>query len=357
MKWILLFGTTLLTTSCKKEPSTPEINPADSTIRTTGIFVLNEGVFNANNASLTRFSFSDSTAETDYFFNKNGRKLGDTGSDLGIYGSKMYIVVNVSSQVEVVDALTCLSLKQIPMFDGNKPRQPRKIAFYGNHAFVCNFDGTVAVIDTTKLETVKFIQGGRNPDGITAAYGKIWVTNSGGLGFPDYDNTVSVIDPITLSEIKKLESGINPYTIHPDNHGNIFLIARGNYGDIKSRLQVMDATSGEMKHTFTDFEALNFIISGDSAFVYNYNWNAGTSSIRVINTVTLEVANNAFISDGTVIESVYGIAADPFTGIIYITDAGNFTGRGKVHAFSKSGKKLYSFDAGINPSGIVFANK
>ncbi len=69
------------------------------------------------------------------------------------------------------------------------------------------------------------------------------------------------------------------------------------------------------------------------------------------------MANNAFISDGTVIESVYGIAADPFKGIIYITDAGNFTSRGKVHAFTRSGKKLYSFDAGINPAGIVFANK
>lgn len=357
MMWILLFGAILLTTSCKKEPSTPEVKPTDLTMQTTGIFVLNEGVFNANNASLTRFRFSDSTAETDCFFNKNGRKLGDTGSDLGIYGSKMYIVVNVSSQVEVVDAHSCQSLRQIPLFDGNKPRQPRKIAFYGNHAFVCSFDGTVAVIDTATLETVKYIQAGRNPDGITAAYGKIWVTNSGGLGFPDYDYTISIIDPETLTETHKSETGINPFTVHPDGHGNLYLIARGNYSDIKSRLQIMEAATGEIKHTFTDFEALNFTISGDSAFVYNYDWNSGTSSILVINTATLEVANNSFISDGTMIESVYGIAADPFTGIIYITDAGNFTGKGTVYAFTRSGKKLFSFESGINPAGIAFANK
>ncbi|MPL95051.1 hypothetical protein SDC9_41214 [bioreactor metagenome] len=346
----------MMHTSCRKDPDQPRPVLNDTTIYAAGIYVLNEGLFNQNNAGLTFFNFSDSTAETDYFFNKNGRGLGDTGSDACIYGSKLYIVVNVSSQLEVVDAASGISLSRIPLFNGSKPRQPRKIAPYGKYIFVCNFDNTVAVIDTARLEVISLIEAGRNPDGITAAYGKIWVSNSGGLAFPAYDNTVSVIDPETFTEVSRFTVGINPYTIRPDGHGNLYLISRGNYDDVKSRLQVLDA-SGNLVKTFGEFEALGFAIAGDTAYVYNYDWNSGKSSVMVINTLTMQPEDTEFIKDGTPVRAVYGIAHDPATDLIYISDALNFTGTGRVHAFDKAGNRQFSFNTGINPSGFAFLHR
>lgn len=346
----------MLSTSCRKDPDQPRPVENDTTIYAAGIYVLNEGLFNQNNAGLTFFNFSDSTAETDYFFNKNGRGLGDTGSDVCIYGSKLYIVVNVSSQLEVVDAASGISLGRIPLFNGNKPRQPRKIAAYGNYVYVCNFDNTVAVIDTARLEVVRLIEAGRNPDGITAAYGKIWVSNSGGLAFPGYDNTVSVIDPETFTEVSRFTVGINPYTIRPDGHGHLYLISRGNYGDVKSRLQVLD-TSGSLVKTFGEFEALGFTMAGDTAYVYNYDWVSGKSTVMVVNTLSMQLVDDRFIKDGTEILVAYGIAYDPVTGFIYIPDALNFTGTGRVYAFDKAGNRQFSFDTGINPSGVAFLHR
>ena len=346
----------MLSTSCRKDPDQPRPAENDTTIYSAGIYVLNEGLFNQNNAGLTFFNFSDSTAETDYFFNKNGRGLGDTGSDACIYGSKLYIVVNVSSQLEVVDAASGISLGRIPLFNVNKPRQPRKIAAYGNHVYVCNFDNTVAVIDTARLEVVRLIEAGRNPDGITAAYGKIWVSNSGGLAFPGYDNTVSVIDPETFTEVSRFTVGINPYTIRPDGHGRLYLISRGNYVDVKSRLQVLD-TSGSLVKTFGEFEALGFTIAGDTAYVYNYDWVSGKSTVMVVNTLSMQLVDDRFIKDGTEILVAYGIAYDPVTGLIYIPDALNFTGTGRVYAFDKAGNLQFSFDTGINPSGVAFLHR
>ena len=42
---------------------------------------------------------------------------------MGIYGSKLYIVVNVSSQIEVVDLQSGKSVKQIPMLSENGDRK------------------------------------------------------------------------------------------------------------------------------------------------------------------------------------------------------------------------------------------
>jgi YVTN family beta-propeller protein len=351
--YALLLPLTILAFSCTDEPDDKPVTQ-DTLVRSTGVYVLNEGLFTGNNASLSRFTFSDSVVAGDIFLQQNERGLGDTGSDLAIYGSKLYVVVNVSSQVEVVDARTCMSLKQIPLFDGTTARQPRKIAFYGSNAFVCNFDGTVAVIDTLSLTVTKYIPVGPNPDGITIADGKIWVSNSGGLNFPEYNNTLSVIDPVTLSEEKQVTVGINPYVLKADKYGDLYVIARGNYGDIKSRLQIVDAASGTMKHTFDGFEAINFAIAGDTAFVYNFDWSTMSSSIMMLNVKTESMISADFITDGTVVQTVYGIAVDEGAGLVYIADALSFTGTGKVFAFTLGGKLKYSFEAGLNPAYFAF---
>jgi len=351
---ILLFFA--INTSCKKEPTAPQIK-IDTCYQTTGMYILNEGLFNMNNAGLTYYSFDDSLATTDYFESKNNKKLGDTGNDMAIYGGKIYIVVSTSSHVEVVDLKTGKSIKRIPFFEGNKPRQPRHIAFCQNKAFVCSFDGTVQVLDTTKLEIEKNINVGRNPDGIAIANNKIYVSNSGGLDCPNYDKTVSVIDFGTLTEIKRIAVLINPTYAVADKYGDVYVVSRGNYDDVKMRLQVIDSKTDSIKKTFNDFEALNLTIVGDTAYVYYYDFaSASGSKIMLIDAKNETLISNNFITDNTKIETVYGIAVNPLTHDVFVTDAHSFTKTGEVICFGSNGKKKYSFKAGLNPSYMGFLN-
>ena len=78
---------------------------------TAELYVLCEGLFNQNNSSLARFSFGNQQMVRDYFKAVNHRGLGDTANDMAIYGSKVYVVVNISSTVEVIDFRTGTSLK------------------------------------------------------------------------------------------------------------------------------------------------------------------------------------------------------------------------------------------------------
>jgi len=350
-----------LSVSCKKEPIAPD-KPKNTTIDTTkatiGFYILNEGIFNMNNATLTWYGYNNSEAVTDFFDIKNGRKLGDTGNDIAIYGNKMYIVVSVSSQIEVVNPYTGQSIRQIPVFNGSTPRQPRSIAFHNAKAYVCCFDGTVAVIDTTSLEIENIIQAGRNPDGIAVANNKLYVSNSGSLDYPNYDNTVSVIDIGSLNEVKRIEVGLNPYKIVPDNYGNLYVVSRGNYSDIKMQLQVIDSNTDELKYTFPGIEVLNLTICGDTAYVYYMDMMTGTgSNIMLIDIKTNTIINSNFISDGTLIETPYAIAVDKITGDVFIADAKGFMNTGEVFCFNKTGQKKYSFTVGINPGHFAFLYK
>lgn len=191
----------------------PESNGDVFETGTAEMYILSEGLFNQNNSSLARYSFNRQRCTNNYFSANNQRRLGDTANDIAIYGNKIYVVVNVSSTVEVIDFPTGKSIRQISMLrDNGSSRQPRAIAFDKDKAYVCSYDGTVARIDTTSLEIEEIVTVGRNAEDICVQNGKLYVSNSGGLDYsgPGVDTTVSVIDITTFKETKKIEVGPNP---------------------------------------------------------------------------------------------------------------------------------------------------
>lgn len=325
----------------------------------TGLYILCEGLMDMNNSTLAYYSFADRQLEKKYFQKQNKRGLGDTANDMKSYGSKLYIVVNISSQIEVVDLLSGRSLRQIPFItESGRPRDPRFITFWKDKAYVCSFDGTVARIDTATLEIEAYTNAGRNPDGICAVNNKLYVSNSGGLDAPDYDHTVSVIDISRFQEVKKIEVGINPYTIAPDADGDIYLVSRGNYQDSKYALQMIDSRSDELIHTFTGLEVLNFTIAGDYAYLYTYDFNNQNGAVKLFNVCTEQLERENFITDGTAIDTPYGIDVDRVNGDIYITDARSFTVWGNLYCFDREGKLKFKLtNVGVNPNTTVCLRK
>jgi len=349
----------LLFASCSGDepvlPGTDEI-PAPPA-GTAALYVLNEGLFNMNNCTLTHCDFEKKQLDQNYFYTVNRRHLGDTGNDMKQYGSKIYCVVCVSSQVEVIDVKSGKSLAQIPMFNNGVPRQPRCVAFWEGKAYVASFDGTVARIDTATLSVEAHTVVGRNPDGICAVNGKLYVSNSGGLDAPNYDNTVSVVDIATFTEVKKITVAANPFTIAADSYGDVYVSTRGNYGSNSYKLHRINSATDELVQTL-DIEALNFCISGDYAYLYHYSYAQGSAWVKALNVKTEQVERSSFITDNTQLLSPFGIAVDERNGCVYITAAGSdFTTNGEVLCFSPEGKLQFRLRAGLNPRNVVIIGK
>ncbi len=321
------------------------------------LYILCDGNYSLNNSTLALYDFSAGKQYADFFYQQSGRKLGDTGNDMQRYGDRMYVVVNVSSQVEVLDARTGVSIKRIPLFNGQVARQPRYIAFWEGKAYVCSFDGTVARIDTASLEVEAYARVGRNPDGIDAANGKLFISNSGGLDFGSqqgYDNTVSVVDIATFAEVKRIEVGKNPFRIRTDDFGYVWVACRGDYGAEKGSFWCIDSRGDNVMDVY-NLEVLNMAFNGNLAYLYHYNSATGASSIRVFNLKTRELERSAFITDGATLSTPYGISVDKQSGDVFITDAGNFSTSGHVYCFRADGTLRYKINqVGTNPNSVVY---
>ena len=347
-KIIPILFITLLAFSCKKkkveEPEAPQ------TLQH-GMLVLNEGLFQQNNAALGWFDFSADSYTSNFFEQKTNRSLGDTGNDMKRYGGKIYVIVNVSSTLEVLDASTGNSISQISMVANGTPKQPRYITFNGPKAYITCYDGFVDVLDTASLSITNRIPVGANPEGLTISNGKLFVANSGGLNFPNVDSTVSVIDLGSLQEITRITVGKNPGSIQADQNGDVYVITRGDYASIPSRMHRINANTNTLAQSFT-FDASG-ISSFNANFLISYHdFSSGDNRIALFDTNTETIANPNYISTSG-IQTLYGVQYSPITNKIYCLDAKNYTVTGQVHVFSFNGIFETSYNVGLNPTSIL----
>ena len=349
MRYINLLLLSLVLFSCEKKKN--QVN-SSSIVPKNGLLVLCEGLFQQNNAALSWVNFEDESIDNQYFENKNGRLLGDTGNDMEIYGGKIYIVVNVSSTLEVLDKATNISLKQIDMKVNGVAKSPRQIKFHNGFGFITCFDGYVDVLDTATLTITKRIKVGDNPEGLSFSNDKLYVANSGGLNVPNVDSTLSVIDLTSLVEVKKITVGKNPGGVEVDNEGDIYVIARGNYSSIPSRMVRIDTQNDIIAETF-DFDASGITAMEDQFLIRNYNFNTLTSNIALFDPLTEMMVESTFIGDAQ-FTTLYGVFYNASNQKIYCTDAMSYTNTGYVKVFNNQGVFEKSYHVGLNPNSIIF---
>ena len=336
--------------SCEKGENNNTTN--DSQADEGRVYILNEGVWGGNDAELSRYSAEENTIINDYFSSKNGRGLGDVATDIEIYGSKIYVVVNTSNTVEILDPKTGKSIQQIPL----SGKQPREVAFYEGYAYVSCYDKTVVKIDTTTLSIVAQCQteGGKCED-LYAYNGYLYVTHAWDqttTGSTYYDSTMSVINLNNFTVEEKITIGLNPKQVKPIGQGRIMVVCNGNYADVSSYLSVLNMDTKTVHKI--DIPASNIAVYNDVyALVYNYDWATGEQVFTKIDLNTF-VGTTWNYDGGKSLVSPYGIAIDPQTQNTYITDAQNYQTNGDVYVFDAQGRFISKHECGIGPSKIVF---
>ncbi len=355
--------------SCRKDEKIiePVVTPVEGV---TGFYLLNEGLMGLNNATLDYYDYEKKVYQKNIFGSVNPtvtRGLGDVGNDLQIYGSKLYAVMNGSNLVEVMDVV---SAKHITAF---QVPNCRYITFRGGMAYISAYvapieispdaqRGIIYEYDTITFQKKREVVVGYQPEEMAIVGNKLYVANSGGYRFPDYDRTVSVIDLETFTVLYTIGVGDNLHHIKADSDGDLYVSMRGDYYKTPSNLYVIDTKTDQVKKEF-DIPVSCMCISGDSLYVCSVEWNydtgANTVTYAIVNTKTEEVVSRNFITDGTDknIKKPYGLAIDPVSKDIYVTDAGTYVVPGTLYCFDRYGKLKWNNTTGDLPAHIAFVTK
>lgn len=370
-KSIYFFIAMMAMLGCRKDPKPlpAEISriDADPTSKVKGLYLVNEGNMNMNKASLDYLDLINGLY-TRNFYEKNNpqatRGLGDVANDVAIYGSKMYVVVNASNKVEVLDAKSGRRISQINLVNC------RYITFQDGKAYVSAYfgkindltaaTGIVAKIDTASLAVDKTVEVGRQPEQMAVVGNKLYVANSGGYSPPNYESTISVLDLNNFVEVKRINVAINLHRLKADRYGDLYVTSRGDYYDIPSKLIVVDTQTDKVKKVF-DIAASNFAIDDDLAYVFGTEWNylqgKNTISYHLLDVKNETLLDRQFIVDGTNRQIIvpFGIAVNPYNKDLYITDAKDYVTPGKLYCYTSFGILKWSVTTGDIPAHIAFA--
>ena len=344
----------------------------DSKIR--GMYVVNEGNMGSNKCTLDYLDFMSSLYARNFYAERNPNvvmELGDVGNDIQIYGNKLYVVVNCSHKVEVLNAHTGKRIGQVDIPNCRYIRLNKGKAYVSSYVGPVLIDpdaprGAVYKVDTTSLKVLDKVTVGYQPEEMEIVDDYMYVANSGGYRAPNYDNTVSVIQMEDFKQVEKIPVGINLHRVKLDSYKRLWVSSRGDYKSIHSNLYILDKRKGYNKMVVTDtlnIPCSNMAIHGDSLYLYSTEWSdyegKNTVTYGIINVKTKELVSTNFITDGTEksITIPYGIAIHPETGDIYVTDAKNYVSSGTLYCFDRYGKKKWSVRTGDIPAHMVFLNK
>lgn len=360
---LLFIGLSLGFISCTDDNDDINGNGNNSTpTLSKGLYVLCEGSWGHNNASLDFYNIENKTVRLDLFNEINSQGLGETGNDIFEFNDKLFIAVKGSACIQVINKSTGKLIKRIPIVDNEgKNRLPSRFASSESMVFLCNYDGTVIEIEPNNLSLKRIVNVGRNPEDIVFSNGKLYVTNSGGLDYNTpigYDKTVSIVDCSTMQELKKIEVGRNPGFIRQLSNNLVGLIIKDDNFTASAMKFVTINTSTDAIEKTLPLALSNFCVLDENTIIAtSTDWNTYTTEIKKINLNSNTSVN--FIQDNSVqsqITAPYGIYISKENNEVYITDAKDFATSGKVFVFDLEGVYKYSFDVNIIPSKVIFYN-
>jgi DNA-binding beta-propeller fold protein YncE len=358
MKKLFLLFLPLLLTACMKDDELWKKGPQPYGQSPSGVFIINEGNFMFENASLSYYDIKNRQVYNDVFFNANGMPLGDVAISMEIRDSLGYVVLNGSGRIYVIDIRNFELKGKITGFTS-----PRYLHFVSDKkAYVSDlYARAVSVVDPE----LQLITAGidvnnhqpafyQHPTEQMLQHGRFVFTNCW-----SFDNKVLVID----SELDRVVDSIlvpaQPQSMVADRHGSFWVLSDGGFegnpfAHERAALLRINADTYEVEESY---------LMGLDDMPSELGITGGGDTLYFLNRHVFRFVINSSGSPEVFIESpygnqssggFYGLGIDPSNSDIYVADAIDFVQAGIVYRYRPDGMPADTFRVGIIPGSFCF---
>jgi len=321
--------------------------------QTEGILVLNEGGAGSNTAEIS-FINNQSVVTNNYFKLKNNNAtLGDTAQDIKIFGDKIFVVLNISNTIKVINKSDFSLITTISTNVAN----PRYIAFSGNKFYVTNWGNNnmanyVAVYDLNTYAHEANIPVGNGPEKIFSKNNKLYVLLKGGYGLNHF---MDVINTTTNSVESQVNVGDSPNSIF-EKDNLLYIMSSGDpysatsFGTLTVYNTTTQSTASSttfpvgVKPSYMDTDGTNIYYMNEASI---YKTPIASPSI---NTQPIAVTPITVNSYGT----AYGF--NVVNNTIYAADSSGYIAPGKIYAYNLQGTLQNTFTVTSLPNQIIAYN-
>jgi YVTN family beta-propeller protein len=311
-----------------------------------GVLIVDEGNFRSGNGELSFFSYDSTKVFNDLFYKTNSRPLGDVPNSLCLTGDKVYVVVNNSGKIEIIDQTTLTSKKTITGLIS-----PRNMTIVDDtKAYVSSlYSDSVTILDLESNSVSGYINLKRTSEAIAIAGKKAFVSNWAG------GNEVMVISTTSDRVIDSITVGIEPESMVVDRLGRLWVLCNGGWARQNfAELYIIDIFTDkvEKKFVFPSKEASPTCLRIDGLGQTLYYLDHGVK--------LMDITQGYLPSEPIVPESgatFYKLAINPVNSDILITDVADYTQPGNLYIYKNTGAYVFKGKTGIIPGEMCFKLK
>lgn len=334
MKKILapMFAVALLYSCSNSDDNTIPVNPDEKYLD--GIFVSNEGNFTKGNASVSHINASLNNITNDIFRASNARALGDVAQSMAVTDKYVFIVVNNSNTIEVVNKKTFKSVYTI----SQGLNSPRFAVVKNNKLYVTSLNkASVNVYNAENFAFVKEIQLNNTAENIVTAGEYIYAAN----GFYSGGTAIEVIN--SANDTNTVDIAFDKAINGISTNGQFVYALSAN--DTTTSISVVSGTNISSTKVLDQPIARNIVAEGSNVY-----YTAETGVYKMNNSLASASTKLFDVAAGDQYSVFYGF--NVINGTIFTSDANGFTDNSKIVIYKEDGSIVKEFTGGIGTNGF-----